>query len=542
MASLLCVRGPIQGRRFPLDENESIIGRQPDAKVYLESLAVSRRHARIVREGGRCFVEDLGSSNGTYINGTKVTARSLLTERDTLQIGPYEMSLVEEAAAAADAPQIIRASVEVQPHNKTLFSQDTAHKLEVMLEIAHDLGRNLDLDAMLGSLLAHLFRLFPQADRGMVLLAEGDRLLVRAQKQRYGGASDFAYSRTIVKKALDEGMALLSEDVREDRNLVLSATMVSLNLRSFLCVPLIGWEGRRLGVIQLDCLRPSQAFKQRDLELLSAIGLQAAVVIQNAAYHAERIKEERMRQELLLARDIQTQFLPHDFQVAGNEAELFANCVPAREVSGDLYDFFRLPDGRLAFFVGDVSGKGTPAALFMIAVRTLARHLAPSVTGASDFLWRLNNALSSDNPTHLYVTMAFGIYDNRDGSLVVARGGHPDPLLRKANGSVAPLGARPGVMLGSMSLPSKRDNELRVTLEPGESLILYTDGYHEAERPDHTQFGVERLCAALGAPCSGLPLDRCAAVAADAVRAFTGPCEQQDDMTLLILRRKTAPG
>ncbi len=538
MASLLCVRGPIQGRRFPLDETESIIGRQPDAKVYLESLAVSRRHARVLRDGASYFVEDVGSSNGTFVNGHRIAGRVLLTDRDTLQVGPYEMSLVVEAnATAGDAPQVIRASVEVLPNNRTLFAQDTAHKLEVMLEIAQDLGKNLDLDAMLATLLTHLFRLFPQADRGMVLLSEGERLMVRAQKTRHGGAGDFAYSRTIVKKALEDGMALLSEDVREDRNLVLSATMVSLNLRSFLCVPLIGWEGKRLGVLQLDCLRASQAFKQKDLELLSAICLQAAVVIQNAAYHAERIKEERMRQELLLARDIQSQFLPHDFTLAGAQAEMFANCLPAREVSGDLYDFFRLPDGRLAFFVGDVSGKGTPAALYMIAVRTLARHLAPTVTGASDFLWRLNNALAGDNPTHLYVTLVFGIYDNLDGSVVVARGGHPDPLLRKADGTTAPLGARPGVMLGSMSLPVKRDNECRIKLEQGDSLILYTDGYHEAERPDKEQFGVERLCAALGAPCAGLPLERCAAVASEAVRAFTGPCDQQDDMTLLLLRR-----
>src|SRR5262249_47418700 len=173
--------------------------------------------------------------------------------------------------------------------------------------ITQDLGHTLDLDPLLGKLLDHLLRLFPQADRGMVLVCEPDRsptakpppgsppgtppeprLVVRAQRTRHKTSDgDFPYSRTIVRKALEEGVGLLSEDVRGDRNLPLSATMVSLNLRSFLCVPLIGWEKRRLGVIQLDSLRAGQSFKQADLEMLTAIGLQASVVLQNPAHPAQ---------------------------------------------------------------------------------------------------------------------------------------------------------------------------------------------------------------------------------------------------------------
>src|SRR5262249_46958413 len=132
-------------------------------------------------------------------------------------------------------------------------------------------------------------------------------------------------------------------------------------------------------------------------------------VLQNAAYHAERLSEERLRQEIMMARDIQQQFLPSEFDLLGDSAELFARCHPAREVSGDLYDFFKLPDGRVAFFVGDVSGKGMPAALFMIAVRTLSRHLAPTASSAAELLQRLNLALASDNPTHLFVTRVYGV-------------------------------------------------------------------------------------------------------------------------------------
>ncbi len=542
MPSLVTVtKGPNAGRRYPLNDRCTVIGRQPDAGVYLESLAVSRQHAQIICEDGVYSVQDTGSSNGTYVNGHRITGRVPLSERDTLQVGPYELALsVEQPPQPSDPPQVIRARVDAALSNQTLFAQNPAHKLQVILQIAQDLGHTLDLDPLLGRLLEHLLRLFPQADRGMALLCSGDHLVVRAQRSRLGGRadSDFPYSRTIVRRALDEGVGLLSEDVRADRNLVLSATLVSLNLRSFLCVPLIGWGGRRLGVLQLDCVRANQSFKQEDLEMLTAVALQASVVLQNAAYHAERLREERLRQEILLARDIQQQFLPSEFGAAGESAELYASCLPAREVSGDLYDFFRLKDGRLAFFVGDVSGKGMPAALFMIAVRTLARNLAPTATGAGDFLQRLNTALTNDNPTNLFVTMAFGIYDVRDGSVLLASGGHPPPLLRRADGTVEVVTVKPGLLLGSAPVAPKFV-EARVELGPGEALVLYTDGYVEGTAPDgKTEFGVEGLKEAVGGPRTALPLEACVAQASQMLRRFTGKEEQEDDWTMLLLRRK----
>ena len=327
----------------------------------------------------------------------------------------------------------------------------------------------------------------------------------RQRTRQHGEAGDYPYSRTIVRRALDEGVGLLSEDVRGDRNLVLSATLVSLNLRSFLCVPLIGWEGRRLGVIQLDCLRQGQQFRADDLEMLTAVALQAG------GRAAERRLPRRTpprgaaaagdphgpRHPAAVLADA-TSTLP------GPTAELFAQCLPAREVSGDLYDFFRLGDGRLAFFVGDVSGKGMPAALFMIAVRTLARHLAPSATGPADFLQRLNVALTADNPTHLYVTMIFAHLRQR----ATARSCSPAAATRRRC-SAAPTArstssaSSRACCIGSAPVPL-RLTDTRIELAPGETLILYTDGYVEATAPDGTtEFGLDRLRDSLGRPRGG---------------------------------------
>jgi serine phosphatase RsbU (regulator of sigma subunit)/pSer/pThr/pTyr-binding forkhead associated (FHA) protein len=540
MAALVTIQGPATGQRYPLSRERVEIGRQGDSDIYLESLAVSREHARLVRQGTTWFVEDAGSSNGTYVNGTPVAGRVPLSEGDALQIGPYVFNLrADPAITVADTSQVIRAQVEATASNRSLLDQNPAYKLQVVLEISQHLGKALDEDTLLGKLLDHLLRLFPQADRGMVMLCQGDHFVVRAQRSRQQGSTvDYPYSRTIVRKALDDGVGLLSEDVGGDPNLKLSQTIVSLQLRSFLCVPLIGSEDRRLGVIQLDCLRAGQVFRQADLEVLAAVSLHVATVLENATLHAARLREVRLRQELLLARDIQQSFLPTQENPLGKGGpELFARVHPAREVSGDLYDYFPMAGGRLAFFLGDVSGKGMPAALFMIMVRTLIRHLASSAASPADLLKRLNAALVADNPTALFVTLAHGVYDPADGSVVIAIGAHPPPVVRRGNGKVEVIDLRPGLMLGATPVEPLAEDR-RLILAPGETLALYTDGFTEAFAPDgKTMFGIERLVEVLGRTAA-LPLEECAEQARIAVERFTEKTELQDDQTLLLLRRR----
>ncbi len=545
MASLETIKGPHLGQRFALTGDSMLIGRQEDADIFLESLAVSRQHARIHYQGGEYFVEDVGSSNGTYVNGGRISGPTPLSEGDALQIGPYVLNLRPDPPAPPHTlplpDQIIRAQISAAPSNTALLSQNPAYKLQVVLEIAQHLGHTLERGPLLSRLLEHLLRLFPQADRGMVLLCEGERLKVRAQHSRHKSEAqgDYPYSRTIVRRALEEGVGLLSMDVNDDPNLELSATLVSLHLRSFLCVPLLGRENRRLGVIQLDCLRPDQAFRADDLELLTTLAIQVSTVLENAALHAELLREERLRQELRLARDIQQAFMPADFDLfPDSDLELFARVNPAREVSGDLYDFFRLPDGRLAFFLGDVSGKGMPAALFMIAVRTLIRHLTPSAGSPAELLHRLSRALADDNPTAMFVTLLHGVYDRNNGGVLLACGGHPPPLLRRRDGRVEEVDVPPGMLLGSVVEP--RITDATLSLERGETLILYSDGFTEAFAPGRKEmFGKERLCEVLGGPRTSLSLQACADEVSAAVQRFSGQTELQDDQTLLLLRRKS---
>jgi phosphoserine phosphatase RsbU/P len=545
MGILITLQGPDAGRKYPLEGDATVLGRQADCTICLPAKAVSRQHAQIVLTEGTYFLEDLDSSNGTFLNGNRLNPRVRvpLAEQDTFQIGPYLFGLRPPPVPEDSEPSlVIREQLSVAQLNESVYGQDPAQKLQVVLEIAQHLARTLDLEELLTKLLDQLMRLFPQADRAMILLMERDRLVVRGQRCRHQhDSSAYPYSRTIVQKALEEGVGILSDDVQGDQRFQASHTLASLDLRSLLCVPLIGQDGRRLGVLQLDRFRHGMPFRVDDLQLLTTVGLQVAVVLDNAALHAELLHKQRQDQELAMAREIQQGFLPTEFaqfQHAG--FELFAHVDPARQVSGDLYDFFPLPDGRLVFFVGDVSGKGMPAALFMVAVHALCRHLAAAADSPAATLVRLNTALAADNPSGQFVTLAHGLYDARTGEVVLTSAGHPLPLIRHADGRVEALAHRTGRMLGYDSPPLNLSDK-RFTLAPGALIVFYTDGFTEAREPERkTQFGVERLRQVVEGFDAALPLEACADRARAAINAFIRAPELQDDLTLLLLRRADA--
>jgi len=516
-----------------------------DCHVCLAGKQVSRQHAQIVSEGEQHFLEDLGSSNGTYLNGRRIPPRNRvpLTDHDTVQIGPYLLALRETPnGGGADPPLIVREAISAITLHQGLFLHDPAAKLQLVLEIAQHLARTLELEPLLDKLLEQLLRLFPQADRALVIMCDADKLVVRAQRARAGrDVTALPFSRTVVRKALEEGVGLLSDDIRNDCRFEASITITSLDMHSVLCVPLINPEGKRLGAIQLDRFCQGVGFRSEDLHLLTAVALQVTVVLENVEMHAERLREERLRQELAMAQDIQQGYLPEELEeFSAADFEIFGRVFPARQVAGDLYDYFRVAGGRLAFFIGDVSGKGMPAALFMVAVRTLCRHLAHEVANPAQLLSRLNAGLAADNPSCMFVTLAHGRYDPVTGSVVLASAGHHPPLLRRGSDAVESVDLRPGRLLGYDD-PNLNLSELRLVLGLGELLLFFTDGLIEARAPDSkAMFGLPRLVELVRGFGPDVPLPDCAEQIRAALEAFTGSSELQDDLTLLLLRRGVA--
>jgi len=563
MPVIVTLSGPNPGRVFPLRAPETVLGRDTTCAVWLESPAVSRRHARVTCDNGRFFIQDINSANGTLVNGQFIDKEALvpLTEKDRFEIGPYEFAIRQEVEPPSDgnvtetgSRDKIRLTIQASASNPDLFLHNAQRKLQLLVETAQSLGQSEDLNVLLDRLVTQLLKLFPQADRAMVILSEGGELHARAQKQRQHavsrsmrniadlgsdflpGQSDFAFSRSIVKRALSAKVGQLCDNDRAENG---SQSMQEINLRSFLCVPLLGLDQQPLGVLQVDCVTPGKLLQEEDLKLLTAVGLHVASVIQNAMLQAERLREESERTERVLAQETQQRLLPQNFEsVGGGLFELYARVVPARSVSGDLYDFYTTRDGRLAFFLGDVVGKGMSAALFMMAIRTLTRALAGSTTGPVDLITKMNTTILADNPNEQYVTLAHGTYEPRQGVVEYVSAGHLPPLLRRTNGRVDLLSIENAMAIGMFEF-DETPTAVRFQIQPGETLILYSDGITEAHPPDNkrAQFEVDRLCQTLAELPMTMPLAECVEKVRSRIAQFTRTAELSDDQTMMLLRR-----
>ena len=246
---------------------------------------------------------------------------------------------------------------------------------------------------------------------------------------------------------------------------------------------------------------------------------------------------ELLESELRVAREIQRGLVPRDFAALTTGAvECFACLEPARAVGGDLYDVFRLDDRRLCLVIGDVSGKGIPAALFMVMTLTLIRGIARLSGRPDEILARVNDALAADNPSSMFVTLFCAVLETDSGRLVCASGGHPSPLLVGPDGAPRPALATEGTLVGV--LPGVAYPSAELALAPGETLLAYTDGVTEARSPDGGLLGDARLRAFLDGRRTGAPRETVAHVLA-AVRTFAGTAEQADDIAILAVRYGT---
>jgi hypothetical protein len=283
MAHLLLSQGPGAGKRFSLEGPQIIVGRHPEAAVHLNLPDVSRRHAQITREQDQFFLEDLGSSNGTFLNGLPLKGKAALRDQDRIVIGPCKFLF--ENAPDPDRSLVIRAELLPARDSTDRFLQDPATTLQAVLGISYVLAQTLNLDELLPHVLDHLLRLFPKADRGIALLREGERIAVRAVRcRRAGSDTEQVYNRTVVQRVLAEGVGIVAADL----GAAAGATPVAAGIRSFVCAPLKGRDGHALGVLQIDHSGGGGEFTPDDLHLLTAVSQQVAAVLENAALHAER--------------------------------------------------------------------------------------------------------------------------------------------------------------------------------------------------------------------------------------------------------------
>ena len=409
-----------------------------------------------------------------------------------------------------------------------------------LFKLAGEIGRETDLSGLLLMIL-NKSRPWIQAEACSIFLPDeetGELAIHSAQGDSAPqlGTLRVPKGKGIVGSAMEEKKTIRVDDVSKDPRFYSKADeKTGWKTKALLASPLLD-GGECVGVIEFLNPIGRLAFTSSDETMVEYFaGLVAAALVRIRA-HKAALERAAVQRDLDLARELQGGLLPKVFPTREEAPgiELFARLEPAKEVSGDLYDFFTIEPGKMCFVVGDVSGKGIAAGIFMAVTRTLIR--ATTVPGRSplEIMNRVNAQLAKENQASLFVTMILGIVDTATGRMVYGQGGHNPPILVPAQGkpTYEPAGGMP---LGVFEDAKFGERELQ--LKPGETLLVYTDGVTEAMNEAKDLFGEDRLEKAVTGVASLSP-EKIAERVIEQVEGFVLEAERSDDITLLAIQRR----
>jgi phosphoserine phosphatase RsbU/P len=515
MAFLKKVSPEPAGQLIEIKGDPLVIGRLQECQVVLDSTGVSRKHAEIRKAGDRFTLVDLHSRNKTFLNAREVNpddAPPILSANDRIKICDVEFVFFPNVPrdpvrppTSAHPDEMLVTDGGQDETSGALHTLDASRssslasavkpdvKLKAILEISRKLSSDLKIDTVAPNIIDALMELFPQSERGFLILIDPatKRLIRKAFKYRPNRSSSplsrlddevpMSISRSIVNHVIGQKKAVLSQDAGADQDLPTSASIADLKIRSVMCVPLLTPDSEVLGIIQLDTSSRRQ-FLQEDLDILTTVAGQAAVAIQNASMHEKLLRNAALERDLNIAENVQKRFLPQSVpKIAGYE--FFAYYQPTYEVGGDYYDFMPLSANRLGIALGDVSGKGVAAALMMAKFSGDTKFCISTEESPQKAIGKLNNVLCDAGIDEKFMTMSLGVLDLEKNRATFCSAGHPPLFLRRADGTVEELGEDiSGFPLGIT--PDWQYKQLEVDLFPGDVLVIYSDGVTDARSPD----------------------------------------------------------
>lgn len=555
MASLLLLTGTKRGLRILLQGNRIVLGRDAACDIVIDKTmlrnhsfadqkdSVSRRHAIISCFEGDYYLEDGDgkggeSRNHTFVNEQQVPfpGRVLLRDNDCIRICDFSCTFHLDIEASF----AVEATFDTASSSLSLQTQPT-EKLRIILEISNSLSTTLEIDTLLPQILDSLFLLFKSAERGFVILWDetSETQDVRAFKTSPGvDAADIRFSASVVRRCLENMQAILGNNV--SLQFPDSDSVQVLPIRSLMCAPLWSQDGRPLGAIQLDTQRPRTKFTEEDLNLLLGVASQASIALCNARLHQEALINQRRQRALEEAQQVQRALLPQQMpDIPGYEFHAYYES--AQEVGGDYFDFIPLPQQRLAILLGDVAGKGVPAALVMAKFSVEVRVCLQTEPDLAAAVSKLNALMSRVSLADRFVTLVALVLDPATHTATLVNAGHPSPLLvRHATGAVEE--AAPARISGPpIGIHAVCDYAgCAVHLLPGDGLFLFSDGIIEAMNPQDCQFksqGVHDVLALARGSDSPRQTGECLI---RAVKHHASGCSQNDDITLVCLGRTLA--
>jgi phosphoserine phosphatase RsbU/P len=550
--AVLEVVSPDGARRYVrVTQTPFLIGRGAETGNHLQlsDRRISRNCAALVIEAGRLYIEDRGQRRGLFVNGEKVESR-LLNDGDSITFGledSYELLFRSGTSSGEESLPNLLTRIEHITSSEPVGGG--LRKLNLLLEATTLLHSQVPLDEALALMIDHAVSV-TDADRGMLLEADATGTLKVRLARRTGGLrlppESLTPSHTAIQLALRQHSPVVTEDIeRADMDLQSAQSIIAQRLRAVVVIPLFAVHrssatdssgtpafAHSLGVLYLDSRRPA-AFSKLDRQILDALAADAASTLDNARLVVRERERQRMEQEIDIARGIQQALLPRDFRDYPHLAVAGCN-FPCLSVGGDYFDVFPLDNKRTAFLIADVSGKGLGAALLTTMLQGALSGMTLG-TDPSRVLSHFNRFLCDHSEVGRYATMFFGVLDE-EGNLDFINAGHPSPFLIRQGVAQEPFseGSYPVGLV-----PEAEYTALKIKLEPGDTLVLFSDGVTEAMDPDEQMFGVPRLREVLTGRME-CPLDQLEKCILEAVENFARGASQADDLTLLIVRYRAA--
>jgi serine phosphatase RsbU (regulator of sigma subunit)/anti-sigma regulatory factor (Ser/Thr protein kinase) len=425
---------------------------------------------------------------------------------------------------------------EAAPPSPSQEVSDERRKLEILLRISKSLGKEIQLDPLLKLMVAEVTTAM-QAERSALFLVDRrkpEELVSRVAEGVAGQDIRIRFGLGIAGTTAQTRQTINIPDAYKDSRFNPAFDKSSgFRTRSILSTPIVDQDDRLLGVVQVLNKKGGAAFTNEDERFLDAICVHLGIALQRAEMVEAYLQSQIVTKSLELAREIQMGLVPKEFPALPEfkEVDIFATMIPALEVGGDLYDFFPLDKDRICFVIGDVSDKGIPAALFMAMARTAFKISAmASPESIAVTMDRVNQFLCESNQSQMFVTALAGILDLQNGRVEYADAGHEPPFIRQPSGAVQKVEKVGGIALGF--LPDLRYRSGVLQLNPGDALVLYTDGVTEAMNTGHQLFGADAIERTLSKVASA----RIIQGLLEDLRTFVGEAHQSDDITMLVIR------
>ncbi|HSR69114.1 MAG TPA: SpoIIE family protein phosphatase [Acidobacteriota bacterium] len=549
-------KDPMGGEKwFEIESDQVLIGRKSDSDIVLPNPYISRHHAKIIREGDDCFLADLNSTHGTYVNGRRAEPRQNLRSGDRIGVGRDQVEIVfySDAAPPLEEDPVESSEAEAMQTafmnlTRMMPSQETGQseleKFSLLLDFQYQWGQHTSGEAMFHQILASALQI-SGAERGYVL-----RRLERGFEYARGldhqgnvlSEADFRTSQSVVKQVAEEGKPVfMTEGISGE--FAQQESIVAMNLRAVACMPLTGIAPdsdtpQLLGILYLDSTKTMHALSGLDQKILSRLADEAGNVIEKIEMIRGLQERQKLESELALARETQVTLLPQKVpQVEGFLIRAFSR--PTRHVGGDFYDFIDLPNGKLGGILADVSGKGVSASLLSSSLQG-ALHMQFRAGAPPDRAFNeLNRFTCERSQANRFCTLFFFTLDREDGAGEFISAGHnPSFLFRSASGTVDQLDSA-GLILGAFEFATYQAHPFR--LDPGDILLVYSDGLTEAENPSEDMYGEERLIELLknsGASGGEAVEDKIF----ETLEEFTQGHDQTDDITFMLIERLKLAG